>query len=145
MAIDIWQLTPWPELDLVLRLVIAALLGGLVGFEREHADKPAGLRTLLLVCTGSALFTVASKFGFGEGADASRVAAGIVAGIGFLGAGTILRGKGEVIGITTAATIWAVAAVGLAVGAGLYLVAIVTTAIVLVALRLLAAPRHRDR
>lgn len=145
MEIDIWQLTPWPELDMVLRLVIAALLGGLVGFERELADKPAGLRTLLLVCMGSALFTVASKFGFAEGADAARVAAGIVAGIGFLGAGTILRVKGDVIGITTAATIWAVAAIGLAVGAGLYLVAIVTTAIALVALHFLVTERHRDK
>jgi len=145
MEIDIWQLTPWPELDLVLRLVIAALLGGLVGFERELADKPAGLRTLLLVCMGSALFTVASEFGFGEGADAARVAAGIVAGIGFLGAGTILRVKGDVIGITTAATIWAVAAIGLAVGAGLYLAAIVTTVIMLVALHFLVTQRHRDK
>jgi len=144
MQIDIWELTPWPEFDLVLRLVIAALLGGLVGFEREHAEKPAGLRTLLLVCVGSALFTIASKFGFGDSADAARVAAGIVAGIGFLGAGTILRGEGAVVGITTAATIWAVAAIGLAVGAGLYLVAVVTTAIALISLRLLAPPRHHD-
>jgi putative Mg2+ transporter-C (MgtC) family protein len=145
VEIDIWQLTPWPDLDLGLRLLIAALLGGILGLEREQADKPAGLRTLILVCMGSALFTIASKFGFGDDADAARVAAGIVAGIGFLGAGTILRVKGEVIGITTAATIWAVAAVGLAVGAGLYLVALVTTGIALVALHFLAPPRRHDR
>ena len=144
MDVEVWQLMPWTELDMVLRLVIAGLLGGLVGFEREHAEKPAGLRTLLLVCVGSALFTVASIFGFGENADAARVAAGIVAGIGFLGAGTILRGNGAVVGITTAATIWAVAAIGLAVGAGLYLVAIVTTVIALIALRVLGPPRHHD-
>jgi len=145
MTVDIWQLTPWPELDMGLRLLIAALLGGILGLEREQADKPAGLRTLILVCVGSALFTVASKFGFGEGADAARVAAGIVAGIGFLGAGTILRVKGDVIGITTAATIWAVAAIGLAVGAGLYAVALVTTVIALIALHFLPSPRRHDR
>ncbi|UCC59872.1 MAG: MgtC/SapB family protein [Dehalococcoidia bacterium] len=144
MDIDIWQLTPWDELDMVLRLVIAALLGGIVGIEREHAEKPAGLRTLLLVCTGSALFTIASIYGFGGASDAARVAAGIVAGIGFLGAGTILRSERGVVGITTAATIWTVAAIGLAVGAGLYLVAIVTTVIALIALRLLAPPRAND-
>ena len=139
---EVWQLTPWEELDMVLRLIMAALLGGIIGFEREHAEKPAGLRTLLLVCVGSALFTIASIYGFGSSADASRVAAGIVAGIGFLGAGTILRGDGVVIGITTAATIWTVAAIGLAIGAGLYLVGAVTAGIALVALRLFVPPRH---
>ncbi len=139
---EVWQLTPWEELDMVLRLIMAAFLGGIIGFEREHAEKPAGLRTLLLVCVGSALFTIASIYGFGSSADASRVAAGIVAGIGFLGAGTILRGDGVVIGITTAATIWTVAAIGLAIGAGLYLVGAVTAGIALVALRLFVPPRH---
>jgi putative Mg2+ transporter-C (MgtC) family protein len=145
MDFEVWELTPWVEFDMVLRLVIAALLGGLIGFEREHAEKPAGLRTLLLVCMGSALFTVVSLFGFGDKADAARVAAGVVAGIGFLGAGTILRGDGVVIGITTAATIWGVAAIGVAVGAGLYVVAVVATVIALVALRLLAPPRQRGK
>jgi putative Mg2+ transporter-C (MgtC) family protein len=130
---------------MVLRLIIAALLGGLIGFEREHAEKPAGLRTLLLVCVGSALFTVVSIYGFGDKADAARIAAGAVAGIGFLGAGTILRGEGVIVGITTAATIWAVAAIGLSIGAGLYLVAIVTTVITLIALRFLAPPRTHDK
>jgi putative Mg2+ transporter-C (MgtC) family protein len=94
---------------------------------------------------GSALFTVVSLFGFGDKADAARVAAGVVAGIGFLGAGTILRGDGVLIGITTAATIWGVAAIGVAVGAGLYVVAVAATVIALAALRLLAPPRHRGR
>ena len=140
---EIWQLTPWEEMDMVLRLIIAALIGGLIGFEREHAEKPAGLRTLLLVCVGSALFTIASLYGFGGSADAARVAAGIVAGIGFLGAGTILRGEGVIRGITTAATIWIVAAIGLAVGAGLYLVGVVSAVITLVVLRLFMPPHHR--
>ncbi|HEY50058.1 MAG TPA: MgtC/SapB family protein [Dehalococcoidia bacterium] len=139
---EVWQLTPWEELDMGLRLLIAAIIGGVIGFEREHADKPAGLRTLLLVCVGSALFTIASLYGFGDKADAARVAAGIVAGIGFLGAGTIIRLEGGVVGITTAATIWAVAAIGLAVGAGLYLVGIVTSVLVLIALRLPVPPHH---
>ena len=141
---EIWQLTPWDELDMVLRLVIAAFIGLLVGFQREHAEKPAGLRTLLLVCVGSCLFTIASLYGFGDKADAARVAAGIVAGIGFLGAGTIIRMEGGVVGITTAATIWAVAAIGLAIGAGLYLVGAVTAGIVLVALQLHKPPRISD-
>jgi putative Mg2+ transporter-C (MgtC) family protein len=145
MEYEVWQLTPWDELDMVLRLIIAALLGGLIGFEREHAEKPAGLRTLLLVCVGSALFTVVSIYGFGDKADAARIAAGAVAGIGFFGAGTLLRGEGVIVGITTAATIWAVAAIGLSIGAGLYLVAIVTTVITLIALRFLAPPRTHDK
>ena len=138
---EIWQLTPWVEVDMVLRLVMAALIGGIIGFEREHAEKPVGLRTLALVCVGSALFTVASIYGFGETSDAARVAAGIVAGIGFLGAGTIIRGEKGVLGITTAATIWAVAAIGLALGAGLYLVAVVTAVLSLIFLRLPPPPR----
>jgi len=144
MDYEVWQLTPWVELDMVLRLIIAAILGGIIGFEREYAEKPAGLRTLLVVCVGSALFTVVSIYGFGDKADAARIAAGAVVGIGFLGAGTILRGEGVVIGITTAATIWAVAAIGLAVGTGLYLVAVVTTVITLLALRFLLPPRRHD-
>jgi putative Mg2+ transporter-C (MgtC) family protein len=140
---EIWQLTPWVEVDMMLRLVMAALIGGIIGFEREHAEKPVGLRTLALVCVGSALFTVASIYGFGETSDAARVAAGIVAGIGFLGAGTIIRGEKGVLGITTAATIWAVAAIGLALGAGLYVVAVVTAVLSLIVLRLPPPPRRR--
>lgn len=139
---EVWQLTPWDELDMVLRLVMAALMGGIIGYERERAEKPAGFRTHLLVCVGAALFTIASVHGFGVLSDPARVAAGVVVGVGFLGAGTILRGEGGIVGLTTAATVWAVAAIGLAVGAGLYLVGAVTAAIVLLALRFPLAPRH---
>jgi len=131
-----WQLTPWHELDVVLQLLIAAMIGGLIGYERERAEKPAGFRTHLLVCVGAALFTIASIHGFAGNADPSRVAAGVVVGMGFLGAGTIIRGGRGVVGLTTAATMWAVAAVGLTIGARLYLAAIVVAIIVLVALRL---------
>ena len=131
-----WQLTPWHELDLVLQLLIAALIGGLIGYERERAEKPAGFRTHLLVCVGAALFTIVSIHGFAGNADPARVAAGVVVGMGFLGAGTIIRSGRSVVGLTTAATMWAVAAVGLAIGTRLYLAAIVVAILILVALRL---------
>lgn len=135
-----WQLTSYPELDMVIRIVIAAFIGGVIGYERAKAGKPAGIRTHLLVCMGAALFTVISIWGFGEGGDPSRVAAGVVVGIGFLGAGTILRQEKGVAGLTTAATIWAVAAIGIAMGAGLYVVGAVAAGIVPIALRFL--PHH---
>jgi len=125
------------ELEMVLRLLLAAALGAIIGYQRERAGKPAGLRTHILICVGAALFTVASLYGFGMTADPARVAAGIVAGIGFLGAGAIIRREGGIVeGLTTAATIWAVAAIGLAAGAGLYLVSAVTTAVVSIVLLL---------
>ena len=115
---------------MVVRILLALVLGGIVGFQRERADKPAGMRTLTLISVGAALFTVVSIYGFD--ADPARVAAGIVTGIGFLGAGAIIRrGEGVVEGLTTAATIWAVAGIGLAAGAGLYLIAAVTAVLVL--------------
>lgn len=139
---DTVVLTPWEELDMVIRLLLAGLAGGLIGWERESAEKPAGLRTNVLVCVGAALFTIASTIGFGPLGDPSRVAAGVVVGIGFLGAGTIVRGdSGIIVGLTTAATVWTVAAIGLAFGAGLYVIAAVAALIVLLALRLL--PHHR--
>lgn len=120
---------------MVLRLLLAATLGAIIGFQRERAGKAAGLRTHILICVGAALFTVASLYGFGFGIDPSRVAAGIVTGIGFLGAGAILHRQGGIVeGLTTAATIWAVAGIGLAVGAGLYLVSAVTMVIILAVL-----------
>ena len=123
------------EVEMVLRLLLATALGAIIGYQRERAGKPAGLRTHILICAGAALFTVASLYGFGAAADPARIAAGIVAGIGFLGAGAIIRrGEGVVAGLTTAATIWAVAAIGLAAGAGLYMVSAVTTAIILIVL-----------
>ena len=125
------------EVEMVLRLLLAAALGAIIGYQRERAGKPAGLRTHILICEGSALFTVASLYGFGSAADPARIAAGIVAGIGFLGAGAIIRREGGLVGgLTTAATIWAVAAVGLAAGAGLYLASAVTTVVVLIVLLL---------
>jgi len=123
------------EVEMVLRLLLAVALGAIIGYQRERAGKPAGLRTHILICAGAALFTVASLYGFGAAADPARVAAGIVAGIGFLGAGAIIRREeGVVAGLTTAATIWVVAAIGLAAGAGLYLVSAVTTAVILIVL-----------
>ncbi len=129
------------ELEMVIRLLVAVGLGGAIGYERERSKKPAGLRTHILIAGGAALFTIASLFGFGPTADAARVAAGVVAGIGFIGAGAIIhRGGGDIVsGLTTAATIWAVAAIGLAAGAGLFLIAGVATGITLLVLFL---PRH---
>ena len=122
------------ELEMVLRLLLATALGAIIGVQRERAGKSVGIRTLSLISVGSALFTVVSALGF-TGADPSRIAAGIVAGIGFLGAGAIIRREeGMVGGLTTAATIWAVAAIGLAAGAGMYIVSPVTAAIVLIVL-----------
>lgn len=127
-------------MEMVLRLLLAATMGAIIGYQRERTGKPAGLRTHILICAGAALFTVASIYGFGTAGEAARVAAGVVAGVGFLGAGAIIRGgEGIVAGLTTAATIWAVAAIGLAAGAGLYLVSAVTTVIILIVLFL---PHH---
>jgi putative Mg2+ transporter-C (MgtC) family protein len=135
-----------PDQDIVLRLVLAAALGAAVGLERERLEWVAGLRTHMLVCLGSALVMIVSAYGFNDVIsayrivlDPSRVAAQVVSGIGFLGAGTILFLRQQVIrGLTTAASLWTVAAVGLAVGGGLYLAAIVTTALIVVILALVA-------
>ena len=125
------------EVTIVLRLLLATALGAIIGFQRERAKKPAGLRTHILICLGAALFTAASIYGFGPASDPARVAAGVLVGIGFLGAGAIIRtGEGIVAGLTTAATIWAVAAIGLAAGAGLYVVAAVATVLILIVLYL---------
>lgn len=133
--------------ELAIRLATAALLGGLVGWERERAQRPAGLRTYMLVAFGSALFTVLSVTAFGPSADPGRLAANIVVGIGFLGAGTIFR-EGEVVrGLTTAAGLWAVAAIGMAAGLGQYLLAAISTAIVLIILagvRVLETRKHSE-
>lgn len=130
-----------PDFELVLRLVVAALLGGLIGFERERLSWVAGLRTHMLVCLGATLIMIVSQYGFHHvitagyiTLDPSRMAAQVVSGIGFLGAGTILFLKNVVRGLTTAASLWAVAAVGLAVGGGLYLAAIATTTLILIIL-----------
>jgi putative Mg2+ transporter-C (MgtC) family protein len=124
------------EVEIILRLLLAAALGAGIGYQRERANKPAGLRTHILIALGSALFTVVSIFGFGDGVDVSRVAAGVVAGIGFIGAGVIFRGirGNHVVGLTTAASIWATASIGLAAGVGMYLIATVVAAITVLVL-----------
>ena len=123
------------QLELAVRLLVAAVLGAAIGLERERRDHPAGMRTHLLVSVGSATFTVLSIEAFAApGADPARVAAQIVTGIGFLGAGAILKGPGTIKGLTTAASLWAVAAVGMAAGAAAYGVAIAATIIVIVSL-----------
>jgi putative Mg2+ transporter-C (MgtC) family protein len=130
--------------EVVLRLASAAVLGAVVGLERERLEWAAGLRTHMLVCVGSALVMFVSMYGFAEvqgephiSFDPSRVAAQVVSGIGFLGAGTILFLRQEVIrGLTTAASLWTIAAVGLAVGGGLYVAAIATTICALIILAL---------
>jgi putative Mg2+ transporter-C (MgtC) family protein len=127
--------------DLMLRMTVAALLGSLVGLERHRTDHAAGMRTHMLVGLGSALFMIVSAYGFDRVIrpehvmlDPSRIAAQVVSGIGFLGAGTILRRNTEIHGLTTAASVWAVSAVGLAAGGGLYLAAVGATALVLLIL-----------
>jgi len=134
-------LSPW--LEMILRLLLAVALGAGIGYQRERAGKAAGVRTHILVSSGAALFTLVSIYGFGGAAvDISRVAAGVVVGIGFIGAGVILRGQREeeVAGLTTAATIWITAAIGLAAGAGMYLVSVIATA---VAVGILLLPKVR--
>ncbi len=148
------------ELDFILRIFIASLLGGAVGLEREYRDKAAGFRTHFLVALGSALFMVISAYGF-EGVlandfnspirlDVSRIAAQVVTGIGFIGAGTIIFQKNAVRGLTTAAGVWVTAAIGMACGGGMYVLAVVSTALVLIGLEafnyfLHRFDRHRDR
>jgi putative Mg2+ transporter-C (MgtC) family protein len=140
LLLEIPSLTWQEEL---LRVVVAAALGGAVGLERELREREAGFRTHMLVSVGSALFTLVSAYGFHEflvhggnvvRADPTRIAAQIVTGIGFLGAGAIIRQGFSVRGLTTAATLWVVAAIGMASGAGYYSAAVITTALVLFSL-----------
>lgn len=124
------MLLPIPDVELAIRLVLAVILGGLIGTEREVHERPAGLRTHILVCVGSTLFTVISISFAGPYIDASRIAAGIVTGIGFLAAGAIFRAEKHVEGLTTAADLWVIAAVGVAIGIGYYLAAVLSTLLV---------------
>ena len=127
-----------PPYHLVLRVLLAAGLGAVLGIEREMRHKPAGLRTQILIAIGAALFTIVSMpLTNGNGESADRVAAQVVTGIGFLGAGAILRHGGSVQGMTTAATIWVNAAIGMTAGAGAYGLAIATTVLALAALLVL--------
>lgn len=128
------------EIEIVLRLLAACLFGGVIGYIRERGGKAAGLRTHILVCLGSALFTVVSIYMATtfKGVDASRIASTVVTGIGFIGAGAIIQEGGAVRGITTAASIWAVSAIGLAVGCGMYITATASTLIALLVLQALS-------
>jgi putative Mg2+ transporter-C (MgtC) family protein len=135
-----------PPVELLVRLFLAAGLGAAIGVERELRQKAAGLRTNMLIALGSAVFTIVSIELAVVGGTPDRIAAQIVTGIGFLGAGSILRSGRSVHGMTTAATIWVNAAVGMAAGAGLYTISIVSTIITLVVLALLPyVERHLDR
>jgi putative Mg2+ transporter-C (MgtC) family protein len=132
------------EYEFILRIFCAAVLGGLIGLEREYRAKEAGFRTHFLVALGSAVFMIVSSYGFSDVAlsdttgrwDVSRVAAQVVSGIGFIGAGTIIFRKAEniVSGLTTAAGLWVTAAIGLACGGGMYVLSIATTLMVLLGL-----------
>jgi putative Mg2+ transporter-C (MgtC) family protein len=131
----------WPA---ILRLALAAFLGGIIGIEREMKHKSAGLRTQMFICIGAALFTILSReLASGWGGDHTRIAAQIIPGIGFIGAGSILRSRGSVTGLTTAATIFVVASIGMAAGGGLYLLATFATLLVLLALLLLGSLEGR--
>jgi putative Mg2+ transporter-C (MgtC) family protein len=133
-----FTMSPLSDTELATRLLTAAVLGGILGLERELRQKSAGLRTNMLIAIGSALFTLMSyELAEGPAADPSRVAAQIVTGIGFLGAGAIMRTGGNVQGLTTAATVWVNAAVGVAAGGGEYHLAFIATAVTFVVLLLL--------
>ncbi len=120
--------------EIFLRLVLSVVAGGLIGLEREIVHRPAGIRTHMLVCLGSALFVLVTIETLPN--EAARIIAGIATGIGFLGAGTIFKAKSEVHGLTTAASIWAVSAVGLAIGLGYYLMMVIAVILILIILQL---------
>jgi putative Mg2+ transporter-C (MgtC) family protein len=115
--------------EILLKLVLAIVLGGIIGIERETSHKPAGFRTHILICITSAMMMLLAT-GLTGTAEAVRMAAGIITGVGFLGAGAIIQSRGSVHGLTTASTIWAVAGLGLAVGAGYYVIAVCFTVLV---------------
>jgi putative Mg2+ transporter-C (MgtC) family protein len=124
--------------EITLKLILAVALGGLIGFERESSQKPAGFRTNILICLGSTMMMIFSQLMLQEGestsTDMTRIAAGVITGIGFIGAGTIIQAKGIVVGLTSAATLWAVAGLGLVIGGGYYLIAIIFTGIIILTL-----------
>ena len=133
MAWDLWLFEHIGEWDYLIRIVVACLCGGLVGLERTKRLKEAGIRTHIIVALGATLIMVISKYGFSDvvGADASRIASNVITGISFLGAGVIFVRGGSVKGLTTAAGIWATAAIGLALGAGMYTVGVLCTALMI--------------
>ncbi len=128
------------ELLLAGRLVLAAFLGAAIGYERELRGRSAGLRTFAAVALGACLFSIISYIVVPEGNETTRIAAQVVTGVGFLGAGVILHGQGHISGLTTAATLWAAAAVGMAVGYGLYILAVVATLLLVLLLLLRLVP-----
>lgn len=131
---------------LIARLVLAGVLGGLIGAEREYRAKVAGMRTHLMVAIGSALMLIVSRYGFNGQGDPSRVAAQIVSGIGFIGAGAIMVQRHSVHGLTTAAGVWVAAGIGMAVACGLYAIGIAATVLSLVGLEVLGwLPPNRHR
>jgi putative Mg2+ transporter-C (MgtC) family protein len=118
----------------VLRILLAVVLGGVIGLERQLSGKPAGLRTNIMICLGSAVFTIISEQMAKPGDSVTRIASQIVTGVGFLGAGAIIRERGGIHGLTTAATIWLVASIGMACGAGFYSLAVISTIIAIIVL-----------
>jgi len=140
--------------EIILRIALAAIIGGVIGFEREAQGRAAGLRTHILVCISSTLITLTSIYiaeNFGrayQSCDPSRIASGIVMGIGFLGAGTIMQSKSSVLGLTTAASLWGVAGIGIALGVGFYKAAVIASLAIFIALELigrLAKRYFKDR
>jgi len=126
----------------ILKILLAVAAGGLIGIEREFRDKAAGFRTLIFICAGACLFTILSA-SFALDSDPNRIAANIVTGVGFLGAGVILRDGGKVIGLTTAATIWLTAAVGMGIGGGAYVLSGVMVVVALIVLWIMPALEFR--
>jgi len=124
--------------EIVLKLILAIVLGGLIGLEREFSHKPAGLRTNIMICVGSAMMMILSEVMLaGRGAntgDSLRIAAGVITGMGFIGAGTIIQSRGIVHGLTTASTLWAVTGLGLVIGAGYYLISLIFSGLVILTL-----------
>ncbi|WP_428070994.1 MgtC/SapB family protein [Candidatus Avelusimicrobium alvi] len=118
--------------DIFIKIFLSLVLGGVLGMERQYHDKPAGFATNCLICLGAMLFTALSEFMYGQGGDPGRIAAQIVTGVGFIGAGSILRDGNKISGLTTAAGVWLVAAIGMAVGYGQYLWAALSAAAILV-------------
>ena len=133
------------EIEFAIRLLVALVLGMVVGAEREYHRHPAGLRTMAMVSGGAALFTMVGEFSFGDlgKTDPTRIAAQVVTGVGFLGAGAIMRQGTDVKGLTTAASIWVVAAIGMTAGFGSYLLAVMATTLVMIALVLIRPLERR--
>ena len=134
MAWDLWLFEHIGAWDYLIRVIVACLCGGLIGLERTKRLKEAGIRTHIIVALGATLIMVVSKYGFSDvvGADASRIASNVITGVSFLGAGVIFVRGGSVKGLTTAAGIWATAAIGLALGAGMYTVGVLCTALIII-------------